>query len=47
MKENSYDVGISSVIAKQRGQHHDASFIVVCLVDDQLRLITFSGIEDH
>ena len=47
MKEDLYDVGISSVIAKKRGQYHDASFIVLCLLDYQLRLITFFGVEDH
>ena len=33
MKEDTYDVEISSVIAKTRGQYRGASFIIFCLVD--------------
>ena len=47
MKEDSYDVGISSVIAKTRGQYHNAVFTVFCSVDYRFCLITSFGIDDH
>ena len=47
MKEDTYDVEISSVIAKTRGQYRGASFIIFCLVDYKLSLITIFGIEDQ
>ena len=46
MKEDTYDVEISSVIAKTRGKYCGASYIVFCLVGYQLNFITFFGIED-
>ena len=46
MKEDTYDVEISSVIAKTRGQYCCVSYIVFCLVGYHLNFITFFGIED-
>ena len=46
MKEDTYDVEISLVVAKTRGQYCGASYIVFCLVGYQLNFITFFGIED-